>query len=123
MSSKAKRTADGIQRPEVYKGPTKTAIYRIDFEMATDRDVTPCMKSAIVEVAGIPKSISHKDYGMLAQHTAQTTFCNVLNSRTFLETYPQGKTPKDGILPDFINLYSTVSRVSIKEVVWLEEKE
>lgn len=121
MSSKAKRTADRISQS--VPANVKTAVYRIDFEMATDRDITPCMKSAVVEVAGIPKEFKREEYDSLARHTAHTTFCNVLNSRTFLETYPQGKTPKDGILPDFINLYKTVSRVSIKEVVWLEEKE
>lgn len=120
MSSRAKRTAQTLSQSIPVN--VKTAVYRIDFEMVTDKEVT-CMKSSVVEVAGIPKEFKHEEYDNLARHTAQTTFCNVLNSRAFLETYPQGKTAKDGILPDFINLYRTVLRVSIKEVVWLEEKE
>lgn len=120
MSSKAKRTAQAMSQSISVN--VKTAVYRIDFEMVTDKDVI-CMKSAVVEVSGIPEELKRDEYNNLAVHTAQTTFCNVLNGRAFLETYPEGKTAKDGVMPDFINLYKTVSRVSIKKVEWLEEKE
>lgn len=121
MSSEAKRMADRLSDSPVKGVASKTAVYRIDFEMGTVQDFV-VMKSATVEVSGIPKELKKEEYNNLAMHTAQTTFCNVLNSRMFLETYPEGKTAKDGVLPDFINLYTTVARINIKNVEWLEEK-
>ncbi|MBR6135036.1 MAG: hypothetical protein IKQ22_00920 [Clostridia bacterium] len=120
MSSKTKRMTDKLSDP-VKAVASKTAVYRIDFEMITADDVA-AHKSATVEVSGIPVELKREEYNNLAMHTAQTIFCNVLNSRMFLETYPEGKTAKDGVLPDFINLYTTVARISIKNVEWLEEK-
>lgn len=120
MSSEEKTMVDRLPDSPVKDVASKAAIYRIDFKMVTvDAE---CMKSATVEVSGIPKELMQEEYNSLAMHTAQTTFCNVLNSRMFLETYPKGKTAKDGVLPDFINLYNTVSKISIKNVEWLEEK-
>ena len=120
MSSKTKRMTDKLSDP-VKAVASKTAVYRIDFEMITADDVA-AHKSATVEVSGIPVELKREEYNNLAMHTAQTIFCNVLNSRMFLETYPEGKTATDGVLPDFINLYTTVARISIKNVEWLEEK-
>ena len=120
MSSKANKIAKDMAE-ETVAPASKTAVYRIDFEMGTVQDFV-VIKSATVEVSGIPVELKKEEYNNLAMHTAQTTFCNVLNSRMFLETYPEGKTTKDGVLPDFINLYTTVARINIKNVEWLEEK-
>ena len=117
MSSKANKMTKDITKAVV----NKTAVYRIDFEMVTTDNII-AHKSATVEVSGIPEELRKDEYNNLAMHTAQTTFCNVLNSRMFLETYPEGKTAKDGVLPGFINLYNTVTRISIENVEWLEEK-
>lgn len=120
MSSKANKMAKDIAG-ETVAPASKTAVYRIDFELTTAKDVV-AHKSATVEVSGIPVELKQEEYNNLAMHTAQTTFCNVLNSRMFLEIYPEGKTAKDGVLPGFINLYNTVTRISIENVEWLEEK-
>lgn len=121
MSNKAKRIADNMSDVPKKAVASKTAVYRIDFEMVTANDVI-AHKSATVEVSGIPVELEQEEYNGLAMHTAQSTFCNVLNSRMFLEMYPEGKTAKDGVLPAFVNLYNTVTRISIENVEWLEEK-
>ena len=121
MSSQAKRMSDRLSDSPVNDVASKIAVYRIDFGILTAGG-EHLMKSAVVEVSGIPKELKQEEYNNLAMHTAQTTFCNVLNSRMFLEAYPEGKTAKDGVLPDFINLYNTISQISIKNVEWLEEK-
>lgn len=124
MSEQVK--ADGIQRPEpieTYNGPTKTAVYRVDIGIFTKENPnTVDQRSVTVEVSGIPKSISRDDYDTLAQHTAQTTFCNVINQRAFLETYKLGETAKTCV-PEFLSLFGYVDRISILQIVWLEEKD
>lgn len=127
MSSKAKRTADGIQRPaQIHSAPTepvKTAVYRIDIGIFTKEDPNVVdQRSVTVEVSGIPKELKHEEYDGLAVHTAQTTFCNVINQRAFLETYKLGETAKTCV-PEFLNLFGYVNKISILQVVWLEEKD
>lgn len=119
MSSKAKNMADKLS--SVKDVASKTAVYRVDFEINIAGVYTK--KSATVEVSGIPKELKREEYDSLAKHTAQTTFCNVLNQRAFLETYPWEQTAKSGAMPIFINLFKSVDDVQIKKVEWLEEKE
>lgn len=122
MSSRAKKIAEQVTT-EAYSGPTKTAVYRIDIGIFTKNDPKVVdQRSVTVEVSGIPKSISHDDYDALAQHTAQTTFCNVINQRAFLETYKLGETAKTCV-PEFLSLFGYVDKISILQIVWLEEKE
>jgi len=120
MSSKVKKIANKLSDEAIKDVAGKTAVYRIDFEIAIAGVLS--MKSATVEVSGIPKEFKHEEYDNLAKHTAQTTFCNVINQRAFLETYPQGETAKTAS-PKFINLFKSVDDIQIKEAVWLEEKE
>ena len=122
MSSKAKRMSEQV-KPEAYNGPTKTAVYRIDIGIFTKDDPNVVdQRSVTVEVSGIPKSIGRDDYDKLAQHTAQNTFCSVINQRAFLETYKLGETAKTCV-PEFLSLFGYVNKISVLQVVWLEEKE
>ena len=101
----------------------KTAVYRIDIGIFTKDDPNVVdQRSVTVEVSGIPKGLSRDDYDKLAQHTAQTTFCSVINQRSFLETYKLGETAKTCV-PEFLNLFGYVNKISVLQVVWLEEKD
>ena len=119
MSSRAKTMANRLSDSPAKDIATKIAVYRIDFEIGIAG--TYSTKSATVEVSGIPKELKQEEYNNLAMHTAQTTFCNVLNQRAFLETYPYLETAKTAS-PLFINLFKSVDDIQIKDVVWLEEK-
>lgn len=122
MSSRAGKMTKQV-KPEVYNGPMKTAVYRIDIGVFTKEDPHVVdQRTVTVEVSGIPKNLSREDYDMLAQHTAQTTFCNVINQRSFLETYKLGETAKTCV-PEFLNLIEYVNKISVLQVVWLEEKD
>ena len=121
MSSRAKRMTQTLA--ESVPVNVKTAVYRIDIGIFTKDDPKVVdQRSVTVEVSGIPKELSHDDYDTLAQHTAQTTFCSVINQRSFLETYKLGETAKTCV-PEFLNLFGYVNKISVLQIVWLEEKE
>lgn len=121
MSSKAKNMADKLS--SVKDVASKTAVYRVDIGVFTKDDPNVVdQRTVTVEVSGIPKELKREEYDSLAKHTAQTTFCNVLNQRAFLETYKLGETAKTCV-PEFLNLIGYVNKVTILQVIWLEEKE
>lgn len=76
---------------------TKTAKYRIDVTLG---DVG--IRSVYCEVVGIPKELPDS-YENTVARAAGLQFMQMLNQRTFLETYTQGKTINDE-LPVMYNL-------------------
>lgn len=105
MSSRAKRTADGIQRPEQIR--TKIATFKITIEV--DSKCYYC----IVKVSGIPETTPDDDF--LIKQTAEQTFINTINSRVFLEVHLPDETDYTRCYPHFINL-SKIDNIDVHEV-------
>lgn len=106
MSSRAKRTADGIQRPEQVE-TTKTATFKISIE------VNNRCYYCIVKVGGIPETTPDDD--PFIKQAAEQTFINTINSRMFLEAHLPEETDYTQCYPHFINL-SKADSIDVHEV-------
>lgn len=115
MSSKAKRTADGIQRPDNTVDTVNVPV-RISLNLHWYNPEADLPKDSFVTVQGVPKD--QLDLVGLIKHTAEQTLISCINSRQFLEVYEPGKSAKDS-LPEFYNI-SKVDVIQVKEVTIIE---
>lgn len=115
MSSRAKRTADGIQRPENTVDTVDVPV-RISLNLHWYNPEADLPKDTFVTVQKVPKD--QLDLVDLIKHTAESTFINCINSRQFIELYELGKSAKDS-LPELYNI-SKVDLIQVKEVTILK---
>ena len=116
MSSKAKRTADGMQRPDypVKEEAGVNVPVRISLNLHWYNPEADLSKDSFVTVQGVPKEVLGSGQEDLIKHTAEQTLINYINSRQFLEVYEPGKSAKDSF-PEFYNI-SKVDVIQVKEV-------
>ena len=111
MSSRAKRAADGIQRPENTVDTVDVPV-RISLNFHWYSPEADLPKDTFVTVQKVPKD--QLDLVDLIKHTAESTLISCINSRQFLEVYEPGKSAKDS-LPELYNI-SKVDVIHVKEV-------